>query len=202
MYNLFQQKMSIYAVFSVVDIEKEFPHFDKKNLVYWQKKGYLQKIRNNYYSFSAIPKDEVFLYVASNKVYTPSYISFESALAYYNVIPEGVYTITAVSTLKTNTFSTPLNNFTYKHLKPALFFGYQLIKNKTQIFKMAELEKTILDYMYLNHKLTGSEDFDALRWNKEVLKQLNLKLLADYQILFNSKALNIRVNHFLKYLNA
>jgi predicted transcriptional regulator of viral defense system len=202
MYNSFQQKMSIYTVFSVSDIEKEFPHFDKKNLVYWQKKDYLQKIRNNYYSFSTTPKDEAFLYLASNKIYSPSYISFESALAYYNVIPEGVYTITAVSTLKTNAFSTPLGNFTYKHIKPVLFFGYKLIKSQTQTFKMAELEKTILDYMYLSHKLTSSDDFEALRWNKEVLKQLNLNLLADYQLLFNSKALNNRVNHFLTYLNA
>lgn len=202
MYNFFQQKMSIYAVFSISDIEKEFPHFDKKNLVYWQKKGYIQKIRNNYYSFSTTPKDEAFLYLASNKIYSPSYISFESALAYYNVIPEGVYTLTAVSTLKTNTFSTPLGNFTYKHLKPTLFFGYKLIRSQTQLFKMAELEKTILDYMYLNHKLTRSDDFEALRWNKEVLKQLNLNLLANYQILFNSKALNNRVTHFLTYLNA
>lgn len=202
MYNLFQQKMSIYAVFSISDIEKEFPNFDKKNLVYWQNKGYLQKIRNNYYSFTVIPKDEAFLYMASNKIYTPSYISFESALAYYNVIPEGVYTTTAVSTLKTNTFSTPFGDFTYKHLKPSLFFGYQLIRNQHQTFKMAELEKTILDYMYLNHKLTARDDFDALRWNKEVLKQLNFKLLADYQSLFNSKALNHRVKQFLMYLNA
>lgn len=202
MYSLFLQKMSIYTVFSVSDIEKEFPNFDKKNLVYWQNKGYIQKIRNNYYSFSSIKKDEAFLYVVSNKIYTPSYISFESALAYYNVIPEGVYTTTAVSTLKTNTFSTPFGYFTYKHLKPSLFFGYQLIRNQHQVFKMAELEKTILDYMYLNHKLTDSDDFDALRWNKEVLKQLNFKLLADYQSLFNSKALNHRVNQFLIYLNA
>lgn len=202
MYHLFQQKMLIYSVFSVSDIAKEFPHFDKKNLVYWQKKGYIQKIRNNYYSFSTTPKDETFLYVASNKIYAPSYISFESALAYYNVIPEGVYTITAVSTLKTNIFSTPLGDFTYNHLKPILFFGYRLIKNNTHFFKIAELEKTILDYIYLKHKLTSSDDFGALRWNKEVLKQLDLKQLANYQILFNSKALNERVNQFLTYLNA
>ena len=202
MYNLFQQKMSIYAVFSVSDIKKEFPHFDKKNLVYWQKKGYIQKIRNNYYSFFIPPKDEIFLYVASNKIYAPSYISFESALAYYNVIPEGVYMITAVSTLKTNMFSTPFGEFTYKHLNPMLFFGYRLIKSETQIFKIAELEKTILDYIYLNHKLISSDDFASLRWNKEVLKQMDLNLLADYQILFNSKVLNERVNQFLIYLNA
>lgn len=202
MYNLFRQKMSIYPVFSISDITKEFPYFDKKNLVYWQKKGYVQKIRNNYYSFSTIPQNEAFLYFVSNKIYTPSYISLESALAYYNVIPEGVYTITAVSTLKTNSFQTLIGTFTYKQLKPTLFFGYKIVRNQTQFFKIAELEKTILDYIYLNHKLTSSDDFSAFRWNKEVLKQLNFRQLSEYQILFNSKALNKRVNHFLTYLNA
>ena len=202
MFQRFQLKMSPYIVFSVKDIVKEIPSFDKKALVYWQKKGYINKIRNKYYCFTNTAQDEFFLFLIANKIYHPSYISFESALAYYNVIPEGVYTITSASTLKTTLFSSSEGMFSYRKLKSSLFFGYQLIKYQNQHIKIAGLEKTVLDYIYLNTKNSTVNDFIMLRWNKEVLRNLNFKMLAEYQQLFQSKALNKRMDQFLKYLNA
>ena len=82
----FQKKFAPYLIFRSQDIEKLAPSFDKKALIRWQKKGYIQKIRNTYYYFNEGDRDEWFLYLGGNRIYTPSYISLESALSYYNLI--------------------------------------------------------------------------------------------------------------------
>lgn len=202
MYQKFQLKMSSYLVFSIKDIEKEFPKFDKKALVYWQKKGYIIKIRNGYYCFSTIEKNDFFLFHVGNKIYSPSYISLETALSYYNVIPEGVYTITSITTLKTNRFNTPVGQFDFKHVQPQLFYGYQLVPFQNKKVSMATIEKTVLDYIYLHANLNQTIDFSVLRWNKDILKQMDFLLFEKYQLLFNSKTLNKRIKQFIKYLHA
>lgn len=202
MYQRFREIMSGFLVFSTNDILKYFKDFDKKNLIYWQKKGYLIKIRNNYYCFAEIEKSEAFLYFVANKIYSPSYLSFETALSYYNIIPEGVYTLTSVTSLKTNNFLTPLVNCSYRSLKPNLFFGFKLIAFQNHFFKMACLEKSVLDYLYLHHQLNDPNDFEALRWNKEVLQNINITLLNKYLKLFDSMSLSKRVQIFLNYIHA
>lgn len=202
MYSQFQDKMEQFCVFTSKDIEKEFPKFDKKNLVNWQKKNYIKKIRNNYYYFSKNELSDEFLFFAANKIYHPSYISLESSLSYYSVIPEGVFTTTSISTLKTNRFSTVIGMFSFNNIKENLFFGYTLKHYKNHFIKLANLEKTVLDYLYLHPELTTKNDFDSLRWNKEVLRKTNFKRLSDYQILFNSKALNLRIKLLIEYIHA
>ncbi len=202
MYLQFKEKMHPYQVFSIKDIKKEFPKFDNKALVFWQKKGYIIKIKNGYYCFSDYEKEEFFLFFVANKIYSPSYISLEIALSYYNVIPENTFITTSISTLKTNTVDSPVGVFTYKHVKPHLFFGYQLLSYKTKQIKIATLEKATLDYLYLNSHIADVNDIKALRWNKEKLINMNFQLFKKYQILFNSKALNKRVKQLLNYLYA
>lgn len=194
--------MLLYPVFSTTDIMKQFPDFDRKNLVNWQKKGYIKKIRNNYYCLTENTIDEQFLNFTANKIYSPSYISLETALSYYTIIPEGVFTINSVSSIRTNRFNTPIGTFNYQHLKSSLFFGYQLIPFNKLFYKIAELEKTILDYLYLHPTIDNSEDFNHLRWNKEALKKIDLNLFSQYQSLFNSRALDKRVSYFIIFLNA
>ena len=202
MYNQFKEIMNRFLVFSTKDILKYFPNFDKKNLVNWQKKGYIIKIRNSFYCFSDTTINEEFLYLVANTIYQPSYLSFETALSYYNIIPEGVYTLTSATTTKTSEFSTPIANFSYRNFKTKLFFGYRLIAYKNQYFKIASLEKTVLDYLYLNSQINEIDDFDLLRWNKEELQRIDITLFNSYLNLFNSTKLNQRAKNFLNYIYA
>jgi len=48
-------------------------------------------------------------------IYDPSYISFEYALSYWNLIPEGVKEIVSLTTGKTKQFDTPVGRFGYIH---------------------------------------------------------------------------------------
>ncbi|MBN2663700.1 MAG: hypothetical protein JXR68_08635, partial [Bacteroidales bacterium] len=65
----FKQQFSKYKVFSTREIEKLYSGFNKMNLLEWQKKGYLLKLRNSWYCFSEINTDEATLFYVANKIY-------------------------------------------------------------------------------------------------------------------------------------
>lgn len=193
----FKDHFETFKVFSVQDILKWNPDFDTRRLVEWQRKSYIKRVINRWYIFADTLVDEGLLYLSANRIYSPSYISFESALAYYRLIPEGVYTTTSATTLKTHEFTTSLGAFSYRHLKPKLLFGYKLVETTGRHFKMAEPEKLLLDYMYLNTHLQSADDFESLRINQtELLMLLNKTRLMEYLALFENKALEKRVNTF------
>ena len=202
-YTEFRDKMNPFPNFSIREIEKHFPDFDSRRLVEWQKKGFIQKLRNRYYFFSDQQINEAFLYYTANQLYRPSYVSLESALSRYRFIPEGVFQITSCTTLKTNSFSTPVGKFTYRRLKPSLFFGYQLEEWNDHRYAMAEPEKTLIDYLYLHNEVKETDDIEALRWNAAEIKcRISMKTLNSYEAYISSPALSRRLNTLKTYLNA
>jgi predicted transcriptional regulator of viral defense system len=195
----FRTQLHDFAVFSTRDIQKIFPAFDSKRLVEWQRKGYIQKLINKWYLFTDIRLNEMLLYRISNCLYQPSYVSLESALSYYSLIPEGVYSIQAISTRKTITCQTPVGNFNYRSCKPAFFFGYQILKIDNLPVRMAEIEKAILDYLYLSPKLKSMSDLEALRLDQSTLKNVvNWAKLDKYAKLFGSTALDKKLSKLKK----
>lgn len=179
-----------YPVFSTIEIEKHFPGFERENLVNWQKKGYLIRIRNSWYSLHNKMQTIDQAYFAANKIYSPSYISLQSAFAHYGWIPEGVFTFTSISTAKTTLFDTPIGRFSYSSIKPALFFGYQIITNKGFGIKMAEPEKALLDFLYFHPKLQQETDFESFRFNlSQMQEDIKMEQLEMYGELFSSKVL-------------
>jgi predicted transcriptional regulator of viral defense system len=198
----FEKAFKPYPVFSIKDIIKRFPGFDNRRLVEWQKKGYLIKVKRGYYCFGERKIGEHFLYFTANKIYSPSYISMESALAFYNLIPEGVFTITSVTTNNTAGYDTSIGTFEYKHLKPLLFFGYKLLRESEFTIKIAEPEKVILDYFYLN-PLNSLAEIEEMRFNEILVKELiSLGKLWQYLRVYNSKILDKRIQMFLKVTHA
>lgn len=198
----FEKALKVFPVFSVKDIQKRFPGFDSRRLVEWQQKGYLEKIKRGYYTFRERQNGEKFLQFAANKIYSPSYISFESALSYYNLIPEGVFTITSATTRNTASYATPVGNFSYKHIKPPLFFGYKLIQEKDFVVKIADPEKALLDFFYIN-KMNTLEEVGEMRFNEIVAKEIvSFDKLTKYQRIFNSKTADKRIRMFIQVINA
>jgi predicted transcriptional regulator of viral defense system len=198
----FKISLEQFPVFAYSDIQKVFPAFDRRRLVEWQKKGYLKRVMKGIYYFSDNQVNEAFIYFISNRIYKPSYISLQTALAYYNLIPEGVYLSTGISTRNTRMLETTLGNFEYRHVKPELFFGYRLIEMNGKMIKMAEPEKLILDYCYFN-KVDDLNYVESLRINRIIGNELlDLQKLRDYQRIYNSPIINKRVKLFIEYLHA
>ena len=194
----FKNSLRDFPVFSIADIRATHGDFDRRRLSEWQKKGYIQKIVKGYYIFSEVGIDENVLSVIANKIYKPSYISFETAMSHYRLIPESIYLITSASTRRTYLFETPLARFSYRTVKPALFFGYSLLPGG---IKMAFMEKAILDYFYINPSFRTDDDFSALRINKEeMLNRFEEERLTDYVHRFNQKRLSNTIKHFLLWL--
>jgi predicted transcriptional regulator of viral defense system len=202
MYQEFRQKFNDFSVISLQEIKKVFPFFDTKNLVNWQRKGYLIKLRNGYYLLSERKLNEFLLYQIANKLYEPSYVSMESALNYYSIIPEGVYKIFSVSTRKTETFTTKVGVFDYRTIKKTLYFGYQLVRTKDVIFKLATREKAVLDFLYLRPDIDDYLKFESLRWNRLELQRIDENVLHEYLTLYNSATLYKKLKFLKSYLNA
>jgi predicted transcriptional regulator of viral defense system len=177
----FKNCFSQYQVFSIKDIEKQYPKFNKMNLIAWQQKKYIIKIRNKWYRFNGILKNENELYYIANKIYSPSYVSFETALSYYGIIPEAVFVIKSVSTLKTQNFENELASFKYLNLKTNCFFGYVLVSNEYFTFKIANIEKSLLDFLHLSYSIETISNLESFRLNKIILKEkLNYAKLEEY----------------------
>lgn len=122
-------------------------------------------------------------------------------MSHYNLIPESVYTVTSVSTKKTTNFDTGISNFSYRKVKPEYFFGYKIIKHKNNTFKIADIEKSLIDYFYLNPHYNSSNDFFELRINKEVFnKEVNFKKLNGYLIRIGKKTLSKRMKSLIRFL--
>ncbi len=198
----FKEALNNKIVFNHNDIRKVAPGFHRKRLVEWQKSGYIVKIRNGYYCFSEQTLSDPFLYYLANQLYKPSYLSLNSAMSFYNLIPEAVFSITSVGTLKTTSFDTPYGRFEYRSMKPSLFFGYRMARMNNFTLKIAEPEKMILDYCYFM-KPEMIADFEALRINKDELSQLiDLTKFDTYLSVYQSAIMNRRANIFKSYMNA
>ncbi|MCB9790286.1 hypothetical protein H6762_04900 [Candidatus Nomurabacteria bacterium] len=190
-------KLKEIIVFSLNDIRQLDSSFYRSRLIEWSDKGYIIRLRRDKYMFSDTDTSESILFHIANRIYSPSYISLETALSYYGLIPETVYSITSVTTRKTNEFENKLGKFIYRTLNSNLFWGYDIVQN----FQIAEVEKCILDYLYLNPNIENESDFVELRFNGEdFLKKYSKEKFNKYLKIFNNKALNTRVNKFMKFL--
>lgn len=197
----FLNRFRRFPAFSVRQVELAYPGFDRDNLLHWQKKGYIIRIRNGWYSVKGCISSEQHLYWASNKIYAPSYISLETALSYYGWIPEAVFTMTSVTTRKTKTFDTPVGQFRYSSIKPSLFFGYRIVYFEGLGTRIAGPEKALLDFLYLNPQIKTVDDFESYRLHLDQMREhIDRETLANYCTLFDSRALSERVHTFTKYL--
>ena len=199
----FHAKMRPFRVFSIGDVEKQFPSMNLMNLVRWQKKGYIARLRNKWYAFNDAESHENIEWLAANLIYAPSYVSLHTALSWYNLIPEMVATTTSVTTRKTNKFSSSLGDFDYHRIKPELFgFGYSLEDmnaymskgNNSRKIMVATPQKAILDFFYINSFYDSEKDMIDLRLNdNELANYINEEF---YQFLrrYKSRALERRIN--------
>ena len=124
------------------------------------------------------------------------------ALSYYHLIPESVYGITSACTRRTYNFKTSIAEFSYRAISSQLFSGYNLVKYNNKCFKIACIEKAILDYFYINSHLNKKGDFESLRINKGLFfKQVIQEKLYEFTERFAKKTLTRRIKSFWEFMN-
>ncbi len=190
----FYNKLKNCPFVQVSDIKNIEPDFDHRRLYEWQKRGYLEKIANNFYYFTNKDLSESDINFIANRLCEPSYLSLEFALSYYSLIPEAVFWRTSITSRKTKNVISKLGNFSYKKMKRELFFGYNIIESRGVSFKIAEPEKAILDLLYLRHDLKNKDDMEELRINKERYNEImSQEKLNEYKEIFNSRILTKKI---------
>ena len=200
-FNEFWEAFKSYTVVSVNEIRKVDSHFNLRRLVEWQDKGYIKKIIRGYYIFADLRLDENVLFEIANRIYSPSYISLEMALSYYHMIPESVYGLTSATSRKTMVFATDVGDFIYHTVRPKLLFGYKLVNYSGKKFKIAEPEKALLDYFYLNTSIQSKDDFAGIRIGKDqYFAQVDETRLVAYLNEFQQTSLAKRVRNFMRYM--
>ncbi|MFH1971524.1 MAG: hypothetical protein ABIJ05_04040 [Patescibacteria group bacterium] len=132
-------------VFGILDVVKLFPG-EKSTAVRTQlyrlaKKGFIFPIKRGLYCFDKSKLDELDL---AGQLYSPSYVSLETALNYYGVIPDVPMAVSCVTPITTKKIETSLGNYNYLKVDSKLFFGFSQTP-----FNIAYKEKALLDYFYL-----------------------------------------------------
>ncbi len=91
-------------------------------------------------------------------------MSLQSALAHHGMIPEGVPVTTSVTTARPMEFDTPFGRYSYRHIRPEVFFGYGRVPlPRGQEALLAGPEKALLDLVYLTPKGEDIEHLKSLR---------------------------------------
>lgn len=195
----FKNHMAHYPVFSLQELKKVFKDFSYRQLDRWEKKGYLKKVKRGFYVLSERQMDQNLLFYTANKIYPPSYVSLQTALKFYGLIPEEIFQVTSVTTKKTTHFEAGMGNFIYGHLKASLYWGYIFVDYGIQKILMAEPEKAILDYLYLNPHLKTRDDFAEMRINVDEFRaRVSEEKFNHYLKNFESESLTKRAQLFLK----
>jgi predicted transcriptional regulator of viral defense system len=112
------------------------------------KRGILERVTKGLYiAGSALQAERPDPFLLANQILGPSYVSVESALSYYGLIPERVYTTTSMTTKAARHYTTPVGAFTYIRLSlPYYSFGVRSVQlTKQQTIMMASPEKALLD---------------------------------------------------------
>jgi len=131
-----------------------------------------------------LPSPEPFL--IANHLRGPSYVSLESALSYWNMIPERVYEISSVTTKTSKLYKTPVGRYSYKQLRtPYYSYGIKSIEySSKQAVLIASREKALCDKIVLTPKINlrsvkQTKEFltEELRMDLEVLRILDTKVM-------------------------
>lgn len=129
--------------------------------------------------------------VASNIIF-PSYISFLTALNYYDIttqISQIIFVVTVKSKRKIN-----FENYNVNFIKMSRkrFFGYKRERFHGKFLFIGELEKVILDSLYLPEYCPITETFEAVK-----NETIDLNKLISYAIGMNSSVVVKRLGYML-----
>lgn len=128
-------------------------------------------------------------FVIANHLLGPSYISLESAMSHWGMIPERVYETSSVTTRLSKTYKTPIGRFSFQHIPyPYYSFGIRRVEIlHNQVAMVASPEKALCDKIVatagIQLRSTGQAlEFltKDLRIETETLRSLEIKTIHSW----------------------
>ena len=118
----------------------------------------------------------------ANHLYGASYVSMETALRYYGLIPENVYTVTSMTLKLTKYYENSVGKFEYIHCAKNYYsIGIRQVTHEDYAFQLASPEKALCDLIAYTPKL-------RLRTVKSVRFFLEEDLRFDMDAFYNLDA--------------
>lgn len=103
-------------------------------------------------------KNVSYSFYMANILRIPSYISSWTALQYYDLATEAIYSITSVTSKVTRSYTTKAGDFTFQSMRNDLFSDFVLVNGKNNSlvggfdFYIASPSKALFDMMYFRTK--------------------------------------------------
>ena len=122
----------------------------RRQLSRWAQAGKILQLRRGLYALAPpYVKKDLHPFLIANHLARGSYVSCQSALAHYGLIPEYVPVTISVSGDRPARWSTPLGVYEFHHIKKEFLFGYR----RTEVGPgeeafVATPEKALLDLIY------------------------------------------------------
>jgi predicted transcriptional regulator of viral defense system len=174
----------------------------QQQLVRWVKADRIIQLRRGVYMV-AEPYQRIspHPFLVANKLKRASFVSLQSALAHYGMIPEYVPVVTSVTVGRPEERRTEVGRFIFRHIKKSLFTGFREVEIvSSQFVFIASPEKAFLDLVYLTPKADTLDYLYELRLqNYDRVDRFTLTELAD---LSNNKKLIRAAKTFIEMADA
>jgi predicted transcriptional regulator of viral defense system len=141
---------------NLLDIENDNTSFKIAEKLVAEK--FLLRLKKGVYLSVFNPPDS---FEIANAIYTPSYISLESALNYYGILSQFPYSLTSVSPKKSKKMLIDEKEYEYVQINYKLYWGFRR-EGETLI---ACPEKTLLDMIYIVSKGLRRIEFEDLDYS-------------------------------------
>ena len=101
-----------------------------------------------------------------------SYVSLSSALLEWGVSTQSPIGVTCVTTSKPRTIRTASLMIEFRRIREELFWGFVERKSRHGVYRIAESEKALLDWVYLGLQTGGSVQLEELHFERLNLAKL------------------------------
>lgn len=143
----------------------------------------------------------------ANHIYAPSYVSMQSALRFYGLIPEAVYTTVSMTLKHSRRFVNDVGRFEYVHIsKEAFPIGLTRQRSGDAAFIIATPEKALCDLIagssdvtlrYISETRAYLEDY--IRFDMDALPHLDRTVFEQYAEVGKKKSSICTILKFLAH---
>lgn len=175
----------------------------QKQLSRWTDSGKLDQLRRGLYVLAEPYRNrDPHPFLIANQLLSPSYVSLQSALSYYELIPEAVPETTCItSRRRTTSYETKYGTFLYQVVQKDLFMGFSLVEVAlSQQVYLARPEKALLDLIYLTARGDQMPFLESLRLQNT--EQLDLSWMLAFTQSVGKDKLVTAVNNLAQLLES
>lgn len=145
-----------------------------KKLTYLENQGKIIRLKKGMYVVAPDKsRKEISTSLVANHLYGPSYVSCQTALRYWGLIPERVYSIQSMTIKRSSTFLNSIGRFEYIHASEDYYpIGIRIISENGITYLIASPEKALCDLIVTTPYLN-------LRYKQEIIQYLEEDIRLD-----------------------